>query len=184
MPENEWPTNTVGPCCMASARCADATASGSVVSGFCTEVTLRPFGCSRAMTSDQDDPSANRPCTRTMFWALAAGCACARRCRRGLAAAAMAMLTKERRSIGFLLPHPLSSLERGGGSGAVRLATPANTPNPAETFPIRRCRSQGRFGAAGGDQRPDESAARTSFLLRRRRRQNLLDVRDHRLLLR
>jgi hypothetical protein len=31
---------------MASARCAASTASGSVVSGFCTEVTLRPFGWS------------------------------------------------------------------------------------------------------------------------------------------
>jgi hypothetical protein len=35
------------------------------VSGFCTAVTLSPAACNRSMTSDQHDPSANSPCTRT-----------------------------------------------------------------------------------------------------------------------
>src|SRR6266481_992804 len=65
MPEKEWPTRTVGPSCLASTRSADATASGSVVSGFCTEVTLSPAVCNRAITSDQQEPSANSPCTST-----------------------------------------------------------------------------------------------------------------------
>src|SRR6202022_3915571 len=65
MPEKEWPTRTVGPSCRASTRSAEATASGSVVSGFCTEVTLRPPVCNRAITSDQQEPSANSPCTST-----------------------------------------------------------------------------------------------------------------------
>src|SRR6202000_2958353 len=65
MPENGWPTRTVGPFCRASTRSAAATASGSVVSGFCTEVTLRPSACNRAITSDQQDPSAKSPCTST-----------------------------------------------------------------------------------------------------------------------
>src|SRR3984957_12580019 len=65
MPEKECPTITVGPSWRASTRSAEATASGSVVRGFCTEVTLSPAACNRAITSDQDDPSANSPCTRT-----------------------------------------------------------------------------------------------------------------------
>src|SRR6266404_5478634 len=71
MPEKEWPTRTVGPSCRASTRSADATASGSVVSGFCTEVTLRPAFCNRAITSDQQEPSANSPCTKTTLRAFA-----------------------------------------------------------------------------------------------------------------
>src|SRR5216684_3350508 len=55
------------------------------------------------MTSDQDDPSANSPRTRTTLRTLGTGCASAARCRRGLAAPAVTMLTKWRRSIGFLL---------------------------------------------------------------------------------
>src|SRR5256712_12327870 len=70
MQEKEWPTRTVGPSCRASTRSADATASGSVVSGFCTEVTLRPAVCNRAITSDQQEPSANSPCTSTMLRAF------------------------------------------------------------------------------------------------------------------
>src|SRR5712672_3617813 len=70
MPEKEWPTRTVGPSCRASTRSADATASGSVVSGFCTEVTLRPAFCNRAITSDQQEPSANSPCTSTTLRAF------------------------------------------------------------------------------------------------------------------
>src|SRR5271154_5539209 len=71
MPEKECPTNTVGPSCRASTRCAEATASGSVVRGFCTEVALSPAACNRAITSDQLDPSANSPCTRTTLRAAA-----------------------------------------------------------------------------------------------------------------
>src|SRR5215204_441985 len=40
MPENEWPTRTVGPSWRASTRSAEATASDSVVNVFCTEVAL------------------------------------------------------------------------------------------------------------------------------------------------
>src|SRR5882672_6193505 len=70
MPEKEWPTRTVGPSCRASTRSAEATASGSVVSGFCTEVTLSPAACNRAITSVQHDPSANSPCTSTTLRAF------------------------------------------------------------------------------------------------------------------
>src|ERR1700722_694734 len=70
MPEKEWPTRTVGPSCRASTRSADATASGSVVSGFCTEVALRPAVCNRPITSDQHEPSANSPCTSTTLRAF------------------------------------------------------------------------------------------------------------------
>src|SRR5947209_19077180 len=79
MPENECPTSTVGPSCLASTRCVSATASSSVVSGFCTEVTFSPTACSRAITSDQQDPSANSPWTRTMFLATGGASALARR---------------------------------------------------------------------------------------------------------
>src|SRR5581483_3762503 len=46
-------------------------ASGNVVSGFCIDVTLSPAACNRGMTSDQDDPSANSPCTSTTLLAFA-----------------------------------------------------------------------------------------------------------------
>src|SRR5271154_3349559 len=103
MPEKECPTRTVGPSWRASTRSAEATASGSVVRGFCTAVALSPAACSRAITSDQDDPSANSPCTRTTLRAFSAGCAAAASpWKRVLAAPAATMLTKERRSIGCL----------------------------------------------------------------------------------
>src|SRR5580700_2180677 len=70
MPEKERPTRTVGPSCRASTRSADAIASGSVVSGFCTEVTLSSAACNRAITSDQQEPSANSPCTSTTLRAF------------------------------------------------------------------------------------------------------------------
>src|SRR5436190_17171441 len=70
MPEKEWPTRTVGPSWRASTRSAEATASGSVVNGFCTEVALRPAACNRAITSVQHDPSANSPCTSTTLRAF------------------------------------------------------------------------------------------------------------------
>ena len=106
MPEKEWPTSTVGPCCIASARCAAATASGSVVSGFCTDVTLSPFGCSLAMTSVQHEPSANRPWTRTMLVAFGVGCAALASWTSGLAALAAIMLTNVRRSTFKSLFYP------------------------------------------------------------------------------
>src|SRR5580704_6977715 len=90
MPEKECPTRTVGP-------------SGSVVRGFCTAVALSPAACNRAITSDQDDPSANSPCTRTTLRAFGAGCAAAALpWKRVPAAPAPTMLTKVRRSIGYL----------------------------------------------------------------------------------
>src|ERR1700732_1556434 len=60
MPEKEWPTRTVGPSCRASTRSAEATASRSVVKGFCTEVTFSPAACKRGITSDQLEPSGSR----------------------------------------------------------------------------------------------------------------------------
>src|SRR5882757_4321156 len=70
MPEKECPTRTDGPFCRASTRSAEATASGSVVNGFWTAVALSPAACNRAITSDQHDPSAKRPCTSTTLRAL------------------------------------------------------------------------------------------------------------------
>src|SRR5215813_12024661 len=70
MPEKECPARTAGPFCRSSTRLADATASGNVVRGFCTEVTLRPADCKRGITSDQLEPSANSPCTSTTLRAL------------------------------------------------------------------------------------------------------------------
>src|SRR5271170_648509 len=103
MPENECPASTVGPSCRARTCCAEATASGSVVKGFCTEVTLRPTACKRGITSDQDDPSANSPCTRTTLRAFFAGCAAAAvPWNRMLAAPAAAMVTNVRRSSAYL----------------------------------------------------------------------------------
>src|ERR1700722_8887678 len=72
MPEKEWPTRTVGPSCRASTLSAEATASGSVVKGFCTEVTFSPAACKRGITSDQEEPSANSPCTSTTLRAFSA----------------------------------------------------------------------------------------------------------------
>src|SRR5258707_10339463 len=103
MPEKECPTRTVGPSCRASTRWAEATASGSVVRGFCTAVALSPAACNRASTSDQDDPSANSPCTRTTLRALGAGCAAAALSwKRALAAPAATMFTNVHRFIGYL----------------------------------------------------------------------------------
>src|SRR5580658_10346072 len=70
MPEKEWPTRTVGPSCRASTRSAEATASGNVVKGFCTEVAFKPAACNRAITSVQQEPSANKPCTSTTLRAF------------------------------------------------------------------------------------------------------------------
>lgn len=60
-------------CARRTARCAEATASDNVVSGFCTEVTLRRASWSPAITSVQQDPSANKPCTNTTLRALTGG---------------------------------------------------------------------------------------------------------------
>src|SRR5260370_24336344 len=103
MPEKECPTRTVGPSCRASTRWAEATASGSVVRGFCTAVALSPAACNRAITSDQHEPSANSPCTRTTFRAFGADCAAAAVPRKkGLAVAAATLLTNVHRFIGYL----------------------------------------------------------------------------------
>jgi hypothetical protein len=77
IPEKEWPTSNVGPGCAAIARRAVCDASCSEVRGFCTLVQLTPCRWRRAMTFDQQEPSANCPCTKTTFlvfgdvWALA-----------------------------------------------------------------------------------------------------------------
>src|SRR6516162_7951148 len=105
IPENECPARTVGPSCRASTRRAEATASGSVVREFCTDVTLSPAACNRGITSDQHDPSAKRPCTRTTFFALGTACAWADPIRSKLAAAATVVFKKARQSIGLLLPY-------------------------------------------------------------------------------
>src|SRR5205085_8505611 len=65
IPEKEWPTSTVGPDCAAIARRAASDASCSEVRGFCTLVQLMPLCWRRAMTLDQQEPSANSPCTKT-----------------------------------------------------------------------------------------------------------------------
>src|SRR5882757_2221311 len=70
IPEKEWPTSTVGPFCRVSTRWTEATASGSVVSGFCTAVALSPAACNRVITSDQHEPSANSPWTSTTLRAF------------------------------------------------------------------------------------------------------------------
>src|ERR1700692_3171516 len=101
MPEKEWPTRTVGPSCRASTRSAEATASGNVVRGFCTAVALSPAFCNRAITSDQDDPSANSPCTSTMLRAFGATGSAGASWTKVLAAPAATMLTKARRFIRY-----------------------------------------------------------------------------------
>src|ERR1700756_1990398 len=141
IPEKECPTRTVGPSCRDSTRSADATASGNVVSGFCTEVTLSPAACNRAITSDQDDPSANSPCTRTTLRAFGAGAATAAvHRRRVLAAPAATMLPNARRFIGcvgrrsYLLFMEVSlcqSLKLSGGVvfARIRLDHPMRLPH-------------------------------------------------------
>src|SRR6266436_166547 len=113
IPEKECPTKTVGPSCRASTRWAEAIASGSVVRGFCTAVALSPAACNRAITSDQDDPSANSPCTRTTLRAFVGGCAVAAApWKRVLVAPAATMLTNVRRFIGYLLPKFVLAIHR------------------------------------------------------------------------
>jgi hypothetical protein len=65
-----------------------ADASDSVVSGFCTAVALSPAACNRASTSDQQDPSANNPCTRTTLRAFVRAFASVKRIEISEAAAA------------------------------------------------------------------------------------------------
>src|SRR5215831_15421268 len=109
IPENECPARTVGPSWRASTRWAASTASGSVVKGFCTEVTLSPAACNRGITSDQLEPSAKRPCTSTTFFALDAVCEKALNDRSELAAVAAVTPTKVRLSIA-LSPQYLSTV--------------------------------------------------------------------------
>src|SRR5580658_4160335 len=67
MPEKEWPTSTNGPGCTAMARRAASAASCRAVRGFCTLVQFTPCCWRRAITFDQQKPSANSPCTNTTF---------------------------------------------------------------------------------------------------------------------
>ena len=97
IPEKEWPTSTVGPGCAAIARRAASDASCSDVRGFCTLVQLTPFGWRRAMTFDQQEPSANSPCTKTTFFVFGGVWALATRLSRGRAALAAAAPINVRR---------------------------------------------------------------------------------------
>jgi transposase len=68
MPEKEWPTRTVGPFCRSSTRCAEATASGKVVRGFCTDAHLNPADCNRAIISKETKAwLAEQPAGRFKF---------------------------------------------------------------------------------------------------------------------
>ena len=89
VPAKEWPANTVGPDIRARTRRTASAASSRVVNGFWTATTFSPFAWSWPMTSDQQEPSANRPCTSTTLRAgvLASGGASA---AAGSAAAAAA----------------------------------------------------------------------------------------------
>jgi hypothetical protein len=51
-------------------------------------VQLTPFCCRRAMTFDQQEPSANSPCTKTTFFVFGGVCAIAVRLSKGRAAPA------------------------------------------------------------------------------------------------
>src|SRR5258707_7530772 len=86
IPEKEWPTSTVGPDCAAITRRAASDASCSEVRGFCTLVQLTPFCWSRAMTFDQQEPSATSPCTKTTFFVFGDVWALATRLSKGRAA--------------------------------------------------------------------------------------------------
>src|SRR6202040_4310828 len=122
MPEKEWPAITVRPSCRASTRSAQATASGSGVKGFCTEVSLSPAACKRGITSARDDPSVNSPCTRTTLRAFGRGCAAAAvPWIRVLAAPTM--LTNARRLIGYLDSLDTSAEDRLGYSSKAPLGT-------------------------------------------------------------
>src|SRR5262249_27570265 len=80
------------PGCAAIARRAASDASCSEVRGFCTLVQLILFCWRRAMTFDQQEPSANSPCTKTTFFVLGDVWALATRLRKGRAAAAAAAI--------------------------------------------------------------------------------------------
>ena len=99
IPEKEWPTSTVGPGCAAIARRAASDASCSEVRGFCTLVQLTPFCWRRAMTFDQQEPSANSPCTKTTFFVFGDVWALATRLSKGRAALAATAPINVRRFI-------------------------------------------------------------------------------------
>src|SRR5215510_14489228 len=85
-------------------RCVSSTLSRNDVKGFCTAVTCNPFGCNRAITSDQHEPLANNTWPRTILRALGKGCAWLCRIKMGLAMLASTIFTNVRRFIGYLLP--------------------------------------------------------------------------------
>src|SRR5487761_1989030 len=142
MPEKECPTSTVGPSCRASTRSAEATASGSVVRGFCTAVALRPAVCNRAITSDQHDPSANKPCTRTTLRAFAgAGVAATPRTETSEAAAPATRVAEKVRLFIIIVCLPLTV--RGCGEiflhRGARLQMLASSPS-LKAGPSCRCK--------------------------------------------
>ena len=116
MPENECPTSTVGPCWRRSTWMAAAVESSRVVNGFWTEVTFRLRACNSPITSAQQDPSANRPCSKTTFWAVAIVPA---RPDEGLAAVARLAAASEEKVLRFICVVPdvdsLFGMGRAGG---------------------------------------------------------------------
>src|ERR1700747_1946509 len=133
MPEKEWPTRTVGPSCRASTRSAEATASGSVVKGFCTDVTFSPDACKRGITSDQLEPSANSPCTSTTLRAFGgAAFAAMPRVETSEAAAPASRAVEKLRLfiIVMSLPFLRNSYESGGGTPRPQAAWASARPLP------------------------------------------------------
>src|SRR4029077_9708216 len=85
-------------------RRAAADASSSDVRGFCTLVQLMPFCWRRAMTFDQEEPSANSPWTKTTFFVFVDVWALATRLSKGTAALAAAAPINVRR---FIMASPI-----------------------------------------------------------------------------
>src|SRR2546427_5355847 len=112
VPAQEWPTSTVGPSCNARMRRVAVTASAREVSGFCTAVAFTPTRRRRPMTSDQQEPSAYAPWTRTTLRALTIDSACAllEPSTSEVATPAISMVEKVRRSI-MLRPPILTLVE-------------------------------------------------------------------------
>src|SRR5262249_38944183 len=80
--------HAVGPGCAAIARRAGSDASRRDGRGVCTLVQLTPICWRRAMTFDQQAPSANRPCTETTLLVFGDVWATPTRCCKGRAALA------------------------------------------------------------------------------------------------
>src|SRR4029077_17895824 len=84
---------------------AASDASCRDVRGFCTLVQLTPFCWSLAMTFDQQEPSANSPCTKTTFLVFGDVWALTTRLSRGRVALAAAAPINVRR---FIIVSPMN----------------------------------------------------------------------------